>query len=71
MNSTYVKAQLLLGAAIVCAIAFVGCIYELSSGEPDWGVGVTWTILGISLPACIALFTLAVQLARASMENNP
>ncbi len=71
MNSTYIKAQLLLGAAIVAAIAFVGCIYELSSGEPDWGTNITWGILGVSLPTCIGCFVLAVQLARASMENNP
>lgn len=71
MNSTYIKAQLLLGAAIVCAIAFVGSIYELSSGNPDWGSNITWVILGISLPFCIGCFGLAVKLAKASMENNP
>ncbi len=71
MNSTYIKAQLLLGAAIVAAIAFVGCIYELSSGEPDWGTTITWGILAVSLPICIGCFVLAVQLAKASMENNP
>ncbi len=70
MNSTYIKAQLLLGAAIVAAIAFVGCIYELSSGEPDWGAGITWGILALSLPICVACFVGAVQLAKASMENN-
>ncbi len=70
MNTTYIKAQLLLGLAIVAAIAFVGSIYELSSGEPDWGATITWGILGLSLPVAIVCFVVAVQLARASMENN-
>lgn len=70
MNSTYLKAQLFLVIAIVAAIAFVGCIYELSSGAPDWGVQLTWGILVGSLPLCIGCFVVAVRLAKASMENN-
>ncbi|MCS6959624.1 MAG: hypothetical protein RMK91_06185 [Pseudanabaenaceae cyanobacterium SKYGB_i_bin29] len=71
MNSTYIKAQLFLVVAIVAAIAFVGCIYELSSGAPDWGAQITWSILVGSLPVSIGCFVVAVKLAKASMENNP
>jgi hypothetical protein len=66
----YVKAQLLLAVSIIAAIAFVGCIYELSSGEPELGSTITWSILGVSLPVCISFFLTAVKLARASMEKD-
>ncbi|MFN3359909.1 MAG: hypothetical protein ACK421_00515 [Pseudanabaenaceae cyanobacterium] len=70
MNSTYLQAQLFLVIAIVAAIAFVGCIYELSSGAPDWGAQLTWSILVGSLPVCIGCFVVAVRLAKASTEKN-
>ncbi|WP_019501065.1 hypothetical protein [Pseudanabaena sp. PCC 6802] len=66
----YVKAQLLLAVSVIAAIAFVGCIYELSSGEPELGSTITWAILGVSLPACVFFFLTAVKLARASIEND-
>jgi hypothetical protein len=66
----YAKSQLLLGISVIAAIAFVGCIYELSSGTPELGSTVTWAILGVSLPACVFFFLTAVKLARASMKND-
>jgi hypothetical protein len=54
--------------SIVAAIAFVGCIYELSYGAPDFGFAPTWAILLISLPVGVYSFVKAVTLARKSMQ---
>ncbi|MEE3716880.1 hypothetical protein V2H45_09000 [Tumidithrix elongata RA019] len=66
----YVKSQLLLGVSIITAIAFVGCIFELSSGEPQWGSLATWSILVASLPITVFCFLTAVKLAKASMNGE-
>jgi hypothetical protein len=68
MSPDYIKAQLILLISIVAAISFVGCIYELSYGAPDFGVGVTWAILLISLPLGVYTFVKAVSLARKSIN---
>ncbi len=68
MSPDYIKAQLILLISIVAAIAFVGCIYELSYGAPDFGFTVTWAILLISLPVGVYSFVKAVRLARKSMQ---
>jgi hypothetical protein len=68
MSPDYIKAQLILLISIVAAIAFVGCIYELSYGAPDFGFAITWAILLISLPLGVYTFVKAVSLARKSME---
>ncbi len=65
-----IRAQLLLGIAMVAAIAFVGCIFELASGEPDWGERATWAILLVSAPLGIYCFVTAVKLARASLPPS-
>jgi len=68
MSPNYIKAQLILLISIVAAIAFVGCIYELSYGAPDFGFAITWAILLISLPLGVYTFVKAVSLARKSMN---
>lgn len=68
MSPDYIKAQLILLISIVAAIAFVGCIYELSYGAPDFGFVVTWAILLISLPVGVYTFVKAVSLARKSIQ---
>jgi hypothetical protein len=60
------KSSLLLGGSCVAAIAAVGSIFELSSGEPQLGGLVTGIILGLSLPLAALLFYVAVQEARAN-----
>jgi hypothetical protein len=67
MSPDYIKAQLILLISIVAAIAFVGCIYELSYGAPDFGFATTWAILLISLPVGVYTFVKAVTLARKSI----
>ncbi len=61
------KSSLFLGLCCILAIAATGCIFELSSGEPDLGMGVTGAILAVSIPASIACFFLAVRAAREAM----
>jgi hypothetical protein len=64
----YLKSQLFLGFSVVSAIAFVGCIFELTSGAPEWGNIPTLAILGGSLPLTILSFLQAVKLAKASVD---
>jgi hypothetical protein len=61
------KSGLYLGGSCVTAIAAVGSIFELSSGQPDLGVQVTAIILGLSIPLTGLFFFAAVKDAR---ENN-
>jgi hypothetical protein len=65
----YVKAQLFLGMSVIAAIAFVGCIFEITSGEPKWGTMPTVSILVLSLPLTVLAFLQAVKLAKASMNE--
>ncbi|HAZ44088.1 MAG TPA: hypothetical protein DDW76_15035 [Cyanobacteria bacterium UBA11369] len=60
------KSGLFLGGACVTAIAAVGSIFELSSGNPELGTTITTTILLISVPLTGWLFWAAVRDARAN-----
>ncbi|GGA24218.1 MULTISPECIES: hypothetical protein [unclassified Okeania] len=60
------KSTLLLGGCCIAAIAAVGSIFELSSGEPELGGLVTGIILSLSIPLATLLFYLAIQDAKAN-----
>jgi len=60
------KVGLLLLGSCVAAIAAVGSIFELSSGEPQLGSLVTGIILAASIPLTGFLFYAAVQDANAN-----
>ncbi len=62
------KSGALLGIACLTAIAAVGCMFELSSGDPDWGTAPTAIILALSVPSGILAFIAAVKDARANMQ---
>lgn len=66
MNTMTPKSGLFLGASCVAAIASVGSIFELSSGEPQLGQLVTTIILVISIPLGGWLFYAAVRDANAN-----
>jgi hypothetical protein len=63
--TTSVKGYLLLAVSCLSAIAAVGSIFELASGEPDLGVGPTSIILVVAAPLAVWLFQAAVGAARA------
>ena len=62
------KSGAFLGVACLTAIAAVGSMFELSSGDPDWGTAPTAIILALSIPAGILSFIAAVKDARANMQ---
>lgn len=62
------KSGLLLAGSCVAAIAAVGSIFELSSGNPDWGTVPTTVVLGLCLPLVGVLFYAAVKDAKANQE---
>ncbi|MGB3570753.1 MAG: hypothetical protein WA783_05895 [Phormidesmis sp.] len=61
------KSGAYLGIACLTAIAAVGSMFELSSGNPDWGTAPTAIILALSIPAGVIAFMAAVKDARANM----
>lgn len=62
------KSGLFLGASCVAAIAAVGCVFELTSGTPEYGTLTTGIILAISAPLTIVCFLAAVADARANNQ---
>lgn len=63
------KSGLLLLVCCVAAIAAVGCVFELSSGNPDLGNTNTSLILAGSIPLTLATFWFAVQDTRRANEK--
>jgi hypothetical protein len=61
------KSGLFLLGSCVAAIAAVGSVFELSSGQPDLGVGPTGAVLALSIPLVGIFFYAAVKDARANM----
>lgn len=59
------KIGLFLGGSCVSAIAAVGSIFELASGQPDLGLMATSVILAMSIPLSGFLFYAAVKDANA------
>ena len=61
------KSGLLLALSCITAIAAVGSIFELSSGQAQLGNLVTGIILALSIPLTGVFFYAAVQDARANL----
>ncbi|MBW4523067.1 MAG: hypothetical protein KME16_25800 [Scytolyngbya sp. HA4215-MV1] len=60
------KSGLFLAGSCIAAIAAVGSIFELSSGEPELGGMVTGIILALSVPLVVIFFLVAIRDARAN-----
>ena len=62
------KSGVFLGGSCVAAIAAVGSVFELSSGNPQLGGLVTGVILAISVPLTAIFFYTAVLDTKASQK---
>lgn len=63
------KSAILLLVSCVAAIAAVGCVFELSYGDPDFGFATTKLILAGSAPLTVISFVLAVMDARRANQE--
>jgi hypothetical protein len=61
------KSGAYLGGSCVAAIAAVGSVFELSSGQPQLGIWVTGVILALSVPLVVFFFLAAVKDAKANL----
>lgn len=57
------KTGLCLLGASISAIAAVGSVFELSSGNPELGMAATGSILAATIPLTVFLFLTAVKSA--------
>jgi hypothetical protein len=62
------KSGVLLLLSCIAAIAAVGCVFEISSGEPDLGNTTTGLILAASVPLTALFFWAAVKDTRANYK---
>ncbi|MBR8830809.1 MAG: hypothetical protein N5P05_001045 [Chroococcopsis gigantea SAG 12.99] len=62
------KSGILLLVSCVAAIAAVGCVFELTSGQPELGATTTSAILALSIPLTALSFWWAVQDTRANYK---
>lgn len=62
------KSGILLALCCITAIAGVGSVFELSSGQPELGSMTTSIILALSIPLTGLLFWAAVQDTRANIK---
>ena len=68
MTPITVKSGICLALCCITAIAAVGSIFELSSGNPELGSMTTGLILAASIPLTAILFWVAVQDTRANQQ---
>lgn len=66
MISMTPKSGICLVLCCITAIAAVGSVFELSSGNPELGSMVTGLILAVSIPLTGILFWVAVQDTKAN-----
>ena len=62
------KSGVLLLLSCIAAIAGVGCVFEISSGEPDLGNIIIGLILAASVPLTALFFWAAVKDTRANYK---
>ncbi|GAB4527533.1 MAG: hypothetical protein Tsb0014_08300 [Pleurocapsa sp.] len=62
------KSGVFLALCCITAIAAVGSIFELSSGNPELGTRTTSLILAASIPLTGILFWAAVQDTKANQQ---
>lgn len=68
MTPITAKSGALLALCCITAIAGVGSVFELSSGQPELGSMTTGIILALSIPLTGVSFWAAVQDTKANMK---
>ena len=68
MTPITAKSGALLAVCCITAIAGVGSVFELSSGQPELGSMTTGIILALSIPLTGVSFWAAVQDTKANMK---
>ena len=68
MVSMTPKSGVCLLLCCITAIAGVGSVFELSSGNPELGTMITSIILAASIPLTAILFWIAVQDTKANQS---
>ena len=68
MISMTPKSGVCLMLCCITAIAGVGSVFELSSGNPELGSTITGLILAASIPLTAILFWVAVQDTKANQS---
>jgi len=63
------KSGICLLLCCISAIAAVGSIFELTSGQPELGSSTTGIILALSIPITAILFWIAVQDTRRANQE--
>ena len=62
------KSGIFLLGSCIAAIAAVGCVFELTSGNPELGQQITAAILVASIPLTVFFFLAAVKDTKSSMK---
>ncbi len=62
------KSGMFLAGCCVTAIAAVGSVFELTSGQPDLGMQTTAIILALSIPLTGLFFFAAVRDTKANIK---
>ena len=62
------KSGALLGACCLTAISAVASMFELSTGDPDWGLLPTEIFLAVCVASTVAFFYAAVKDAKANQQ---
>ena len=68
MTPITAKSGALLALCCVTAIAGVGSVFELTSGQPELGTMTTGIILALSIPLTGISFWAAVQDTKANIK---
>ncbi|KAJ8903932.1 hypothetical protein NDN08_000463 [Rhodosorus marinus] len=58
----------LLGLSSILAIATIGCIFELSSGHPQYGTPITVGILALSAPGFLFFYYAAIKKVKSEQQ---
>jgi hypothetical protein len=66
--NTGIKSNLFLAGSCIAAISAVGSVFELASGQPDFGPGPTAGILVVAAPLTVWFFLSAVSEARSKQK---